>query len=295
MRIKLSFEDKIFTIINYLCLTFVLIIVGYPLLYVLSASFTDPKAIEAGKIIILPIDFTLAGYKNVFNNKDILLGYKNSIFYTVVGTFLNIFVTLITGYALSFKDFFGKKFIMIFFLITMFFGGGLIPTYLVIKNLGLINTRWALILPTIFSLYNVFITMRFFENTIPDSLYDAAVMDGCGDIKFLFTIIIPLSKAIIAVNAVFYGVGHWNQYFAALIYINDKELYPLQIFLRQVLVLGDSNILSSNLNAEELIKLKEKAALVKYSLIIISSLPVFLIYPFVQKYFVKGVMIGSNK
>lgn len=293
-KIRKSGSDKVFDGIVLVFLTLLLILVLYPLIYIVSASFSSASAVTSGKVILLPVDFSLEGYKAVFENKDIWLGYKNTIIYTVCGTFINVAVTLMAAYPLSRKDLQGKGILTFFFTFTMLFGGGMIPNYILIRDLHLMNTRWAIILPGALSVYNMIVARTFIQSNIPDELLEASQLDGCSDTKYFFSIILPLSKAVIAVLALFYGVGHWNAYFNAFLYLNDKKLYPLQIFLREILI---NNTMDMNSFVDPtLMEAKQGLAdLLKYSLIIVASVPVLCLYPFAQKYFVKGVMIGSVK
>ena len=293
-KIRKSGSDKVFDGIVLVFLTLLLILVLYPLIYIVSASFSSASAVTSGKVILLPVDFSLEGYKAVFENKDIWLGYKNTIIYTVCGTFINVAVTLMAAYPLSRKDLKGKGILTFFFTFTMLFGGGMIPNYSLIRDLHLMNTRWAIILPGALSVYNMIVARTFIQSNIPDELLEASQLDGCSDTKYFFSIILPLSKAVIAVLALFYGVGHWNAYFNAFLYLNDKKLYPLQIFLREILI---NNTMDMNSFVDPtLMEAKQGLAdLLKYSLIIVASVPVLCLYPFAQKYFVKGVMIGSVK
>lgn len=293
-KIKRSGSDKIFDGIVLVLLTLLLIMVLYPLIYIVSASFSSASAVSTGKVILLPVDFSLEGYKAVFENKDIWLGYKNTIIYTVCGTFINVSVTLMAAYPLSRKDLKGKGFFTFFFTFTMLFGGGMIPNYILVRDLHLMNTRWAILLPGALSVYNMIVARTFIQGNIPNELLEASQLDGCSDTKYFFKIILPLSKAVIAVLVLFYGVGHWNAYFNAFLYLNDKALYPLQTFLREILV---NNTIDMNSFADpSLMEAKQGLAdLLKYSLIIVASAPVLCVYPFAQKYFVKGVMIGSVK
>lgn len=299
VAIKESKTDKIYLVINYLFLVIALIVVLYPLLYIISASISDPKYVSSGEMWLFPKGLNLKGYKLVFDNPKIWSGYGNTIMYTVLGTMVNLVVTLPAAYSLSRPDFVGRKFFMGMFLVTMFFNGGLIPTYLLVKGLGLINSIGALILPTTVSVYNLIVARTFFESSIPKELNEAAYIDGCTNFKLFIRIIIPLSAPIIAVMALFYGVGHWNSYFPALIYLNDEAKYPLQMILRQILVLqemsADATGAASGDAAIAMNNKAELAAMVKYAVIIVSTLPIIVVYPFLQRYFVQGVMIGSVK
>ncbi|KAJ3198184.1 hypothetical protein HK101_008684 [Irineochytrium annulatum] len=248
---------------------------------------------------LLPKGITFEGYARVFENTNIWIGYKNTIIYTVVGTIVNLIVTLPAAYALSRSDFVGRGFFMAMFMVTMFFGGGLVPSYLLVKDLGMVNSMWALILPGAASIWNIIVCRTFFQSTIPKELQEAAHIDGCTNTRLFIKIVLPLSMPIIAVMALFYGVGHWNSYFSAMIYLNDSSKYPLQLFLRQILVLqemaaqGGGAIDTSSATAMN--TKAEIAALVKYAVIIVATLPVIAVYPFLQRYFVQGVMIGSVK
>lgn len=297
--VKESRSDKLFLWCNYIYLTIALVIVLYPLLYIISASISDPKFVSSGEMWLLPKGITFEGYARVFENTNIWIGYKNTIIYTIVGTLVNLMVTLPAAYALSRSDFVGRGFFMAMFMVTMFFSGGLVPSYLLVKDLGMVNSMWALILPGAASIWNIIVCRTFFQSTIPKELQEAAHIDGCTNTRLFIRIVLPLSMPIIAVMALFYGVGHWNSYFSAMIYLNDSSKYPLQLFLRQILVLqemaaqGGGAIDTSSATAMN--SKAEIAALVKYAVIIVSTLPVIAIYPFLQRYFVQGVMIGSVK
>ncbi len=291
---NLGTNDKIFYVIITVVLTLFFLIVLYPCIYVISASFSSGSAVQAGKVILWPVDFSLEGYKTVFNTKDVWTGFRNSLFYTVVGTSINIVMTMVAAYSLSRPDVPGKNGIMLLFTFTMFFNGGMIPTYMLIQNLNMLDTIWCLIIPGAIGAYNLIVARTFIQNTIPLELLEAAKIDGCSDIKYMLKIVIPLSKAVIAVLVLFYGVGHWNSYFNAMIYLHTKDLYPLTLFLRQILLM--EQIDPSTISDPELQAQMAKAAgVIKYALIVVSMVPVMLIYPFIQKYFVKGVMIGSIK
>ena len=291
---NMSRNDKIYYIITYTVLTIFFLIVLYPCIYVLSASFSSGNAVQSGKVILWPVDISLDGYDTVFNTPTVWIGFRNSIIYMVLGTLINVVMTMTAGYALSRHDLPGRNGIMLLFTFTMFFSGGLIPTYMVVQELHMINTIWALLLPGAIGVYYLIITRTFIVNSIPTELLEAAQIDGCSDIKYYLKIIIPLSKAIIAVLVLFYGVGHWNSYFNPMIYLHDRNKYPLTLFLRDILL--STNIDPSTVSDPELAaQLANMAAVIKYSLIVVSLVPVMLIYPFVQKYFVKGVMIGSVK
>jgi multiple sugar transport system permease protein/putative aldouronate transport system permease protein len=287
-------SDRTFTIINYTILTIFLLVILYPLIYIVSASLSSARAVTSGDVWLWPVEFTSDGYSAIFKNNMLLTGFKNSLFYTGVGTFLNVVLTILAAYPLARKNLFGGGFIMMLFVFTLLFNGGLIPTYLVVQDLGLLNTRWALILPTALSVWNVIITTTFFRATIPDELLDAAHLDGCNDFRFLWDVVIPLSGPIIAVNALFYAIGHWNQYFYALIYVTDQSLYPLQLVLREILIENRIDI-SMVGDVQDLVRRQNLRELLKYSLIVVATAPLLVVYPFVQKHFVRGVLIGSLK
>ncbi|WP_314591148.1 carbohydrate ABC transporter permease [Paenibacillus terrigena] len=292
--IRESGSDKAFTIVNYVILSIVLLIILYPLIYVVSASFSSSYAVLSGKVWLWPVEPSLDGYKAVFKNKNILTGFQNTVFYTIAGTLINVIMTILAAYPLSRRDFNGRNVFMLIFVFTMMFSGGLIPTYFIVKELHMIDTVWAMLIPTALSVWNVIIMRTYFQTTIPHELLEASQMDGCNDFRFLRSIVLPLSGPILAVIALFYAVGHWNQYFNAMIYLKDPELYPLQLILRDILVqnevkidmLGDVKTAAARQGLRELLK---------YSLIVVSSVPLLIVYPFVQKFFVKGVMIGSIK
>ncbi|WP_426452822.1 carbohydrate ABC transporter permease [Paenibacillus sp. S-38] len=290
-----SRNDLIFDVLNYFVLSVIALIVLYPLYFVFIASISNPTAVLNGEMWIWPKGITMEGYSRIIQEGSIWRGYQNTILYTSVGTAINVLLTVLAGYALSRKDLYGRSTIMVYLLITMFFSGGLIPTYLVIKKLHLINTMWALILPKAVSLFNVIIARSFFQDTIPVELLEAAKMDGCSDVTFFAKIVLPLSKAIIAVLALFYAVGYWNSFFDALIYLGDERMYPLQLVLRNLLVI-QNELASQFVTDVESAEVQQRvASLLKYGVIVIASLPLLVVYPFIQRYFVQGVMIGSVK
>ncbi len=298
--IRESKGDKIFLGFTYAYLCVALVVVLYPLIYILSASISNPTAVNTGEMWLFPKEITFAGYELVFNNPAIWNGYLNTIIYTVLGTALNLAVTLPAAYALSRSDFVGRGWFMGFILLTMFFNGGLVPTYLVVKNLGLVNTMGALILPVAASVWNIVVARTFFQSTIPKELQEAAHIDGCTNLRLFWKIVLPLSAPIIAVMALFYGVGHWNSYFSSLIYLNSESKYPLQMVLRQILVLQEMSAETTGaaMNADTAALMSSKAetaSLIKYGVIVVSTLPIIAVYPFLQRYFVQGVMIGSVK
>jgi putative aldouronate transport system permease protein len=297
--VKESSRDKGFLVLNYIFVFLAFLVVFYPLVYMVSASISNPKLVGSGEMWLWPMDITFDGYKRVFENSNIWVGYGNTILYTVVGTAINLAVTLPAAYALSRKDFLGRNFFMGLFMVTMFFGGGLVPTYLLIKEMHMINTIWAIVLPSAASIWNIIVARTFFQSTLPTEVQEAAQIDGCTNLRLFTKIVLPLSMPIIAVMALFYGVGHWNSYFSALIYLNDAAKYPLQLVLRQILVLQETAAQGGgamdSASASALNSKAEIAALVKYAVIIVATVPVIAIYPFLQRYFVQGVMIGSVK
>lgn len=264
-----------------------------PLIFVVAASFSDPDLVLKGKVLLFPKGFTTKAYSMVFQNQDIWKGFRNSIFYTLAGTFISMVLTVMAAYPLSRKGLPFKNAIMMLILFTMYFSGGMIPTYLLVKDLGMYDTVWALLIPNAISTYNLIVAKTSFQNSIPQELYESAELDGCGSWNMLYKIVLPLSKAILAVLILYYAVAIWNAYFDALIYLRNTDLEPLQIELRNILLLGQTEQMGTNdVGMADKIKMAEA---VKYSAIVISSIPMVLIYPFVQKYFVKGVMIGAVK
>ena len=293
-RRRISSGDRRFYTIVHIILIFLTMIVLYPLLYILASSFSSASAVSQGKVIIWPVDFSLAGYKRVFEYERVWVGYRNTIFYTIVGTAVNVAMTLICAYPLARKGLPHKGLFSFLFTFTMMFGGGLIPTYLVVRSLGMVNTIWAMIIPGALSVYQMIIVRTFIMNTIPDELLESAKLDGCDDFRFFFQFVLPLSMAVIAVIALQYAVGHWNNYFTAMIYLNNDRLYPLQVFLREILIMSQMDA-SDFVDEETAVAIQGMADLIKYSLIVVSTVPILCAYPFLQKYFVKGVMIGSLK
>ena len=276
-----------------------LLIVLYPLIYIISASISNPHLVNSGEMWLLPKGITFEGYRTLLGNSSIWRGYLNTIYYTVLGTSINLLVTLPCAYALSREDFYGRRAFTNFMLVTMFLSGGLIPSYLLIRSLGMLNTVWALVIPGAVSVYNVVVTRTFFQSTIPREMEEAAIVDGCSDFRLFMQIVLPLSTPIIAVMALFYGVGHWNSFFNALIYLSDRSMYPLQMILREILILQDMSSNTVNNVTSEMANMlyskQQLAQVIKYGVMIVSSLPVIIVYPFLQKYFVKGMMVGSIK
>lgn len=286
-------DERAFDFVVYMIAAIIIIIVLYPLLFIVSASFSDPSRVLNGDVWLLPKGVNLEAYKSILHNDKIWIGYRNTIIYTVVGTVINIIMTLLAAYPLSRPDLPGRGVIMVMITLTMFFGGGLIPTYLLVKELGMVNTMWALIVPGAIATYNLIVMRTYFQSSIPWELQEAAHMDGCSNWRLLVSIILPLSKPILAVMVLFYAVGHWNSFFPALIYIRDEALHPLQLVLREILMISQSGgIEGGSVGLEDQILLAES---IKFAVIIVSTLPVLIMYPFVQRHFVKGVMIGSLK
>ena len=292
-----SRDDRIINFIVYLFCTIVLILTVYPLVFVVSASVSEPKHVALGEVILLPKGLTLEGYQTVLAYDEIWIGYKNTIFYTLLGTFINLLVTLPCAYALTREELIGRHVFTKLFTFTMLFNGGLIPLYLTVKSLGQLDTICAVMLPVAMSAYNLIITKTYFQNSIPKELQEAAMIDGCRTTTLFLRIIIPLSMPIIAVIGLYYAVMHWNSYFNAMIYLSNRKLYPLQLFLRSILL---ENMMA-NLEgadpdaAEAIIRQIQVRESMKYGIVVISSLPMLMLYPFIQRYFVKGVMVGAVK
>ena len=293
-KVNRGWKDILFYGICGTILTLALLIVLFPIMNIVSSAFSDPKAVTAGKVWLFPVDFSLESFKNVLKFDKVWIGYKNTIFYTLVGTVMNVIITLFCAYPLAQKRFIGRKFMSKMLLITMLFGGGMIPSYLLVKELHLLNTRWAVLLPGLMSAYNVIITRTYIETNISGELDDAARIDGCSPIQFFFRFIIPLSKSIIAIITMYYAVGHWNSYFGAFLYLNDSELYPLQLFLREILLQTQLDASAFD-DPEMAAQMQSQAEALKYSVIVVATAPLMCVYPLVQKHFVKGVMIGSVK
>ena len=286
----------------YILLLLLAVIMLYPLIFVLSASFSDPKAVAGGEMLLLPVKPSLEGYRYLMQYKEIWVGYGNTIFYMIAGTLLNLAATLPCAYAMSRKDLKGRKYLMIYFMITMYFSGGMIPGYLNIKSLGLLDTRGVILINGLVSTFNLIVARTYFMTSIPWEIQEAAVIDGCNDFQIFGKIIFPLSKAITVVMTLYYGVGRWNSYFVEMIYLKDRNKFPLQLFLREILTkstfaktaMADGMSFSAE-QMMALIKQADTANMIKYGVIVLSALPMLIIYPFLQKYFEQGVMIGSVK
>lgn len=299
--IRETLGDRIYLVLVYVFLVGSLLITLYPLIFIVSASFSTPQYVNSGRMWLWPMGLTLEGYGIILGNTLIWQGYLNTIFYTLLGTSINLIVTIPVAYALSRPEFYGKNLFMTFLIIPMFIGGGLIPTFLLVQSLGMLNTVWALVIPGATSVFNIVVTRTFFQSTIPREMEEAAIMDGCSDFAMFVKIILPLSLPIIAVMALFFGVGHWNSWFGALIYLTDRSMYPLQLILREILVQQDlssmpDTAIGMDASMAELMQLRQQMAqVIRYGVMIVSTLPIIMVYPFLQKYFVKGVMIGSLK
>lgn len=286
-------EEPITKGILYLLSFIILIVLLYPIYFVIIASFSDPSAVASGQVWIKPVGVTLEGYKELFKHSNIWIGYRNTILYTVLATFVGLFINLTAAYSLSRKDLVGRNVFMFLYVFTMFFNGGLIPTYLTIKMFNLYNSIWVMVVPFAVSAYNIIVARTFFQSSIPGDLWEAALIDGCGNIRYFVQIVIPLSKAIIAVLGLWIAVGMWNSYFNALIYLKDAKLYPLQLILRNILI---TNNMQSAMGTGEAAQIALRLAnLMRYSVIVVSTVPIMCVYPFVQKHFNQGVMIGAVK
>ncbi len=294
MKIKNPMEDRILYFVVYTVIILFLLVILYPIIFIISASFSEGSEVQLGRVYLWPVKPTLEGYRAVFSHRNIMTGYRNTILYTLGGTLINVVVTVLCAYPLSRRDMPIRGFFVFLFVFTMFFGGGLIPTYLLVNSLGMVNTFWALLIPGAMSVYNMIITRTFFQNGVPHELLEASQIDGCSDARYFFSILLPLSQAVISVISLYYAVAHWNSYFSALIYIRDKQLQPLQLILRSILLstrvslneFEDPDLLEGKIGLE---------FLVKFALIVVSSAPIMCLYPFVQKFFAKGVMLGSVK
>ena len=292
--IRAPLEDRVlYTVVNIILAAFTLVVL-YPVVYVVASSFSSPQAVNQGRVVLWPVEPSLVGYRAVFAHRYILPAYRNTVFYTVAGTMINLFFTVTCAYPLSRKDFPMRGFFMGVFLFTMFFSGGLIPSFILITRLGFYNTVWAMLIPGAMSMFNMILVRTYFMNSVSPELLEASQIDGCSDAKYFFSVLLPLSKPVIAVITLYYAVGHWNAYFSAMIYLQDKNLYPLQLILREILVA--SQISMSDMNDLESVAARQGLAdLLKYALIVASSAPIMFLYPFIQRYFIKGIMIGAVK
>ncbi len=291
---RISHFDTVFDIVSTVLLVICLLVVLYPMYFVLIASVSDATSISTGKVILLPKNVDFVGYRRILQDTRIWSGYLNSIWYTVASTGIGVVSTAMAGYSFSRRDLALRRPLMLIYIFTMYFSGGLIPTYLVVKQLGLIGSPWVVILMGSVSVYNIIIARSFFQETIPTELYEAASIDGCGNLRFFLQIVLPLSGAILAVLALYYAVAQWNGYFNALIYLNKQVYFPLQLILREILI-SSSTVMSDVADVDAVQEMQRIAATVKYGVIVVATIPMLLLYPFIQKYFVKGVMIGSVK
>ncbi|MDU2239351.1 MAG: carbohydrate ABC transporter permease [Paenibacillus sp.] len=291
-RIKESAGDRIFIGVIYVILTLLVIVVLYPLIYIVSSYISSPAAVTSGRVWLWPVELSLKGFEELFRRGEVMTGYLNSIFYTTAGTLISVTLTIMIAYPLSRRAFFGRNALMMVITFTMIFSGGLIPTYMVVKGLDLIDTRWALLIPNAIWVWQVIIARSFFHSSIPEELLEASEIDGCSDLRFIWSVVLPLSKPIIAVLVLMYAVGQWNAYFDALIYLKSADLFPLQLILRSIIIQNNSG---SNMDAMAIVEKQQLAELLKYSLIVVATLPVLIIYPFVQRYFVQGMLVGSVK
>ena len=294
-HIQLPVSDKIFRAVALVILALIMITIIYPVWFVLVASFTNPLEIYQSAFLFWPQDFNFESYKLVFRDQDFITGFINSIFYTVVGTAINVVMNICGAYPLSKRNFKGKSFFTIMFTFTMFFSGGLIPTYLVVDGLGMRNTVWAILIPSAASMYNIIIMRTYFQSRIPAEMEEAAKVDGCTNFRMLLLIVLPLSIPIIAVIALYYGVGRWNDYFSAMIYITDRKLYPLQLVLREILLQNQASDMMDIVSDSGYSDRMMARMGLKYAVIVVSTVPIFVIYPLVQKFFAKGVMVGAIK
>ncbi len=283
--------DKIFLFGVRVMLWAALILVAVPLIYIVANSFSSASAVSAGRVLLWPVEPSLRAYREALGDPQILRGYYNSLIYAVGGTSISVTLTIAIAYPLSRTTFFGRNVIMSLLLFTMLFSGGLIPTYLVVQDLGMLNTRWAMVIPSAIGVWQVIIARTFFRSTIPDELHEAAMLDGASDLRFLWSVVLPLSKPVIAVIALMYAILQWNTYFDALVYLKDPGLYPLQIVLRNILILNSTT--GSAADVAQQLERQQLANVLKYALIVLSSLPVLIIYPFVARHFTKGVMVGA--
>jgi ABC-type glycerol-3-phosphate transport system permease component len=292
---KTTGSDKAFYVLDFVLLSFCGLIVFIPLLNVFAQAFSDPQSVLAGKVLLWPRYPTIGTFTLIMRNPSIMTGYLNTLFYASAGTCINLVMTVLCAYPLSRSDFVGRNFFTVIFAFTMMFGGGMIPTYILMKNLGLINTRLVMLLPCAMTVWNMILARTFFQNTIPKELYESAELDGASDMWTLLKIVLPLSTPILAVLTLFYAVGtHWNSYFDAMMYLNSPNLFNIQLILRNAI----ANIAALVSETRDMSQIEKTAAVMeasKYAIIVISMLPVLIIYPFVQKYFIKGIMIGAIK
>jgi putative aldouronate transport system permease protein len=293
VKVREPFGDRVFLIVVKLMLAVALVLVLLPLIYIVASSFSSPAAVNSGRVGFWPVEFSLEAYRSVLSNSEVLQGYYNSLIYAVFGTLISVTLTVAIAYPLSRKTFYGRNVIMTLLVFTMLFSGGVIPTYMVVHDLGMLDTRWALLIPNAIGVWQVIIARTFFANSIPDELYEASMLDGAGELRTLWSVVLPLSKPLLAVLALMYTIYQWNTYFDALVYLKDPDLYPLQIVLRNILLLNTPRTGATDL-AQQMHQI-QLANVLRYALIVVSSLPVLIIYPFVARHFTKGVMVGAVK
>lgn len=293
-RIKGCMADKIFDVVNAIILFAILVVIAYPLIIAVSSSFSSGEALTQGKVVFFPVDFHLDGYKVVLNNSQVATGLLNSVFYTVVGTSINMVVSILAAYPLSRKDFRPRTFLNMMFAFTMLFSGGIIPNYILVRDLGMFNTRWAMLIPSAISVWNMVLIRNYFQNGIPESLFESARLDGCDDLRYLLHVALPVSLPTLAVVTLYYAVGNWNNFFAGYMYLLKNDLKPLQVILRDILLMSQTDELAPTTSDAD-IKMKSLNEVLKYSLVVVSSLPMALLYVATQKYFTKGIMVGSVK
>lgn len=290
---KKSKTDKIFDLILILISLCIMIVIAYPLYFVIIASFSQPEAVLGGKLRFWPIGFNLDSYKMVLSEPKVWIGYRNTLLYTVLGTAINLVLTTLAAYPLSRKDMPARTFFTFVISFTMLFGGGMIPVYMVVKNLKLTDTIWSMMIPNAIATYNLLVMKNYFQTSIPDELQEAAAIDGCNHVQTLLKVVLPLSTPILAVILLFYAVGHWNAFFNAVLYLRKQELFPLQIILRDILLQNSLEAVGGDLTG--MYEKVMRGETMKYALIIVASAPVIILYPFIQKYFVKGIMVGAIK
>ncbi|MCL2478926.1 MAG: carbohydrate ABC transporter permease [Treponema sp.] len=282
--------DIVFSVVTNIFVFLVVVITLYPFVFIASSSISDPGAVTRMEVWLFPKGFNISSYERVFKDDQLWVTYRNTLWYVLVGTAISLVMTTLLAYPLSRRKFYGRRFIMIAITFTMFFSGGMIPIFILIRSLHMINTRWALVIPSAISTYNLIITRTFFEG-IPESMHEMATIDGAGELRIFFQMFLPLSMPILATLVLFYAVGQWNSYFNAMLYLSKENLYPLQIFLRKILLMYEANDLVLDIQIDR----NDISRTIRYATIMISTLPIICVYPFVQKYFVKGVMIGAIK
>ncbi|NMO96371.1 carbohydrate ABC transporter permease [Paenibacillus lemnae] len=286
--------DRMVAVTIYVLLSFIALLVIYPLFFVMIASISSPEMVMRGEVWLWPKELSFVGYERLFANSELMRGYLNTLLYTVVGTAINLVMTIAAAYPLSRQDFRGRNFFTFMIVFTMFFSGGMIPTYLLIRDLGMLNTFWVMVIPSALSVWNILIMRTFFQNSIPKEVQEAAFIDGASNTKLILRIVLPLSIPVLAVMVLFYAVGHWNSYFSALLYLSDRDRYPLQLFMREILIQGQMQEMVE-ISDDSLARSLMDAEAIKYAAVIVTNLPMLLLYPFLQKYFIKGVMVGAVK